>query len=579
VTYSTLQQYIDGTASTATETFPKSDNEPFNFLNLDLYAQDTWKATKKLTWTFGIRDTLNSNPLDPHDHIARLSGSFDSIPHNVNQPLNSAIETGLGTVFSSTPLAILQPRTAIAWQFEPKSVLRAGFGIFSDILPGSIADVVGVNPPYVKTFQGGLLGTVGGTAIAPGVPSSAVDAAMAANQTFSSGFAAGQLSCASALAIPATCLPPIAITAIPSGELHAPYFMEWSLGVEHELGTTASFKAQYVGTRAVDQPYLTQVNGYQTVCPGCFAPFPYAQATDPRFGAVTQFSTGAGSHYDGLQLTAMKRLGHGLMGQINYTWSHCMDEVSNGGFLQFSAGGILSPLPGELARNYGPCDYDIRNNLNAQYAYELPVKVRSQFWGHALNGWQVSGTVFWHSGLPFSVLSTPYSANGNGIVNGSGPQFASVVPGVPLYDHNFIPGVTQPGTVQWLNPNAFVSTVDPSTGACNGGDTPESCQFGNLGRNALRGPDFAWSDFYLTKWFPVTDRVKLRFDAQFFNVFNHPNFALPSMVLAGIPGKPSTQAGFGAITYATSPPTGLLGVGLGGDSTPRMIAFQMRMEF
>ena len=72
-----------------------------------------------------------------------------------------------------------------------------------------------------------------------------------------------------------------------------------------------------------------------------------------------------------------------------------------------------------------------------------------------MNGWQVSGTVFWHSGIPFSVLSTPYSANGNGIVNGSGPQFASVVPGVPLYEHNPIPGVTQPGTVQWLNPECF----------------------------------------------------------------------------------------------------------------------------
>ena len=307
VTYSTLQQYIDGVASTASETFPTSDNEPFNFLNLDLYAQDTWKVTKKLTWTFGIRDTFNSNPLNPHDQIARLQGSFDSISHNVNQPLNAAIQTGLGNVFSSTPLAILQPRTAIAWQFEPKTVLRAGFGIFSDILPGSIADVVGVNPPYVKTFQGGLLGTVGGTAIAPGVPNSAVDATVAANQTFSSGFAQGQLSCASAQANPATCLPPIAITAVPSGELHAPYFMEWSLGLEHELGTTGSLKAQYVGTRAVNQPYLTQVNGYQTVCQGCFAPFPYAQPTDPRFGAVTQFSTGANSHYDGLQLTAMKR--------------------------------------------------------------------------------------------------------------------------------------------------------------------------------------------------------------------------------------------------------------------------------
>ena len=95
----------------------------------------------------------------------------------------------------------------------------------------------------------------------------------------------------------------------------------------------------------------------------------------------------------------------------------------------------------------------------------------------------------------------------------------------------------------------------------------------------LRGPGFAWSDFYLTKSFPVTERLKLRFDAQFFNVFNHPNFALPNMVMAGIPGKPSTQTGFGAISYATSPPTGLLGVGLGGDSTPRMIALQAHLEF
>jgi len=579
VSYTTLPQYIYGVASTATKTFPTSANEPFNFLNLDLYAQDTWKVTKKLTWTFGIRDTLNSNPLNPHQHIARLAGSFNSISHDVKQPLNAAIQTGLGNVFSSTPLAILQPRTAIAWQFEPKAVLRAGFGLFSDILPGTIADTVGFNPPYNKTFQGGLLGTVGGAALAPGVPNSAVDATVAANQAFRSGFTRGQLSCASAQANPATCLPPVAITAVPDRKLHAPYFIEWSLGLEHQLGTTGNIRAQYVGTRAVNQPYLTEVNGYQTVCAGCFAPFPYAQSTDPRFGAVTQFSTGANSHYNGLQITAMKRFGNGFMGQLNYTLSRCMDTVSNGGFLQFSAGGILSPLPGNLARDYGPCDYDIRNNLNAQYVYQLPVKVRNRALGYGLKGWQVSGTVFWHTGIPFSVLSTPYSANGNGIVNGSGPQFASVVAGVPLYERKPIPGVTQPGTVQWLNPDAFVSTVDPSTGACFGGDSRKNCQFGNLGRNALRGPNFVWSDFYLTKWFPLTERMKMRFDVQFFNVFNHPNFGLPSMVLAGIPGKPSTQTGFGALTYPTSPPTGLLGVGLGGDSTPRMIAFQLRLEF
>jgi len=191
----------------------------------------------------------------------------------------------------------------------------------------------------------------------------------------------------------------------------------------------------------------------------------------------------------------------------------------------------------------------------------------------------LSGTVFRHAGSPFSVLSAPYSANGNGIVQGSGAQYASVVAGVPVYQQRSVADVTQPGTLQWLNPDAFISSVDTSTGACTGGDNPRNCQFGNLGRNALRGPAFTWSDFYLTKWFRLSERLKLRVDGQFFNVFNHPNFGLPVLADAGIPGKPSTQTGFGALSYTTAPPTGLLGVGLGGDSSPRMIAFQGRLEF
>lgn len=579
VTYSTLPQFIYGAASTASATYSLADSQPYDFLNLDFYAQDTWKVTHKLTWTFGLRDTYNSNPLNPHDDVARLDGSFASISHNVNQPLNQVIQTSLGTIFSSTPAAILQPRTAIAWQFAPATVLRTGFGVFSDLLPGSVVDLVGTNPPYSESFQGGLLGAVGGTAIAPGVPGSAVGATQAANQAFNAGFARGELSCASPLATPGACLPPVAMTGVPDGKLHAPYFLQWSFAMEHQFGDGGRFRAQYVGTRAVNQPYETQVNGYQTVCSGCFAPFPYGQPVDPRFGPVTQLNTGANSHYNGLQLTGEKRLGRGLEFQVNYTWSRCMDTVSNGGFLPFAAGAILSPLPGDLARQYGPCDYDVRHNLTAQYAYQLPIHLRNRALGRGLNGWQASGTLFVHSGLPFSVLSAPYSANGNGIVQGAGPQYASVVPGVPLYEHNPIPGVTQPGTVQWLNPNAFISVVDPGTGACVGGDSPRTCQFGDLGRNALRGPDFVWSDFYLTKWFPLAEHVKLRIDGQFFNIFNHPSFGLPVLGYAGVPGKPSTQTGFGALSYPTSPPTGLLGVGLGGDSSPRMIAFQGRIEF
>jgi hypothetical protein len=579
VTYTTLPQFIYGIASTASQTFPLASSQPYNFLNLDFYAQDTWKVTRTLTWTFGVRDTYNSNPRNPHNAVARLAGSFDAISHDVNQALSEAIRTGQGTIFAATPAAILQPRTAIAWQMAAHTVLRSGFGLFSDMLPGSVVDTVGTNAPYSKTFEGGLLGTAGGVAIAAGVPNSAIYAMAAANQLFNSGFAQGQLSCASSLANASSCLPPISMTAVPDGKLHAPYFMQWSLGVEHQIGNAFNLRAQYVGTRAVNQPYETQVNGYQTVCEGCFAPFPYGQPQDPRFASVTQLSTGANSHYNGLQLTADKAVGHGIEVQANYTWSRCMDTVSNGGFLPFAAGAILSPLPGELGRQYGPCDYDVRQNFTAQYVYQLPIHVRDPMLARALNGWQVSGTVFWHSGLPFSVLSAPYSANGNGIVQGSGPQYASVVAGAPLYDHDAIAGVTQPGTMQWLNPDAFVSTVDPSTGACAGGDSAKNCQFGNLGRNALRGPDFFWGDVYLTKWFQITERVKLRMDGQFFNVLNHPNFGLPVLGYAGIPGKTSTQTGFGALSYPTSPPTGLLGVGLGGDSSPRMIAFQVRVEF
>jgi len=579
VTYTTLPQFVYGAASTATRSFPTAASEPFRYLNADFYAQDSIKLTQHLVWTVGIRLAHNSNPGNPHALIARLPGSFEALAHDVNQPLSAVLQTGLTNLFASTPWAIWQPRTAVAWQFAPGYVLRSGFGMFSDILPGSVADLIGMNPPYVNTFQGGLLGAAGGLAIAPGVPDSAIDSTAAANQAFLRGFRRGELSCASPEAVTGRCLPPVALTAVPDGKINAPYFLQWSLAIEHQLGTAGSARAQYVGTRAINLPYQVQVNGYQTVCQGCFAPFPYGQPVDPRFASVNQLSTGANSNYNGLQLTGEKRLSHGLQVRANYTWSHCLDTVSNGGFLSFSSAGILAPLPGELGRQYGSCDYDVRHNVNANYVYELPFTTSHAMLAEFIQGWQVSGTVFWHSGLPFTVFSAPYSAGGNGILQADGPQFASVIPGVPLYDHQPIAGVTQPGTVQWLNPDAFLSSVDPSTGACTGGDSPAHCQFGNLGRNSLRGPAFTWSDFFLTKHFRLSEKAVLRVDGQFFNVFNHPNFALPSAVVAGIPGRPQTQTGFGAIGYSTSPPNGLLGVGLGGDNSPRMIAIQMRLEF
>jgi hypothetical protein len=573
VTYNDLAEFTYGAAYTATASYPVALKERIAIGNLDVYAMDTYQESPRLTLTAGVRTTWNTNPVNQQRLFARPSSSFLDISHNPSQPLNQAIDTNVQHLFPGTPLLIWQPRASVAFRVLQTTALHAGFGVFNDIIPGQVADLGATNAPYDPQFTGGLAGQVGGVGIAPGVDDSAVDAITSANTSFQRSFAAGSSSCEGG-----SCPLAVGLNTFPSGKLKTPYFLEWDLGVERELGPRGSLRVDYVGTRALQEPYQVQLNGYQTVCNGCFAPFPYQQPLDRRFGSVNEFRTGASSNYAGLQTAVTKQAG-GLTLHANYTWSHCLDEVSNGGLLAFSSLGILSPLPGELNRNYGNCDYDIRHNLSAFAIYALPFRSTHLILRKFLGGWQISGTVFFHTGLPFSVVSAPYTANGNGIFQGSGSQFSRRIPGVPLYEHKHsISGVTQPGTVQWLNPDAFASVIDPGTGGCVGGDSSTNCQFGDSRRNDFRGPHFTYSELYLTKRIPLHEHVAFQFDAQFFNWLNHPNLALPNNQ-AGIPGEPDTQIGFGAIEGVVSPPTGLLGVGLGGDSAPRMIALRGRIEF
>jgi Carboxypeptidase regulatory-like domain len=577
VIYNDLAQFTYGAAATATAGFPLTQKESIALGNLDLYAMDTVKAGQRWTLMAGLRVTWNTNVVNQHGLFARPAGSFLDMGHDLTQPLNQVIQTNVRTLFPGTPLLSWQPRASAAYKLSDKTAVHAGGGVFNDIIPAQIADLGATNPPYAPVFVGGINGQVGGVGIAPGVGNSAVDATAQANRSFQSVFRSGGAPCAGLPAGAPTCPLAVGLNTFPSGTLKTPYFLQWSLGLERELGAHGALRIDYVGTRAVHEPYQVQLNGYQTVCDGCFAPFAYQQPLDQRFGSVNEFRTGAGSHYTGLQTSVTKQLA-GLTLRGNYTYSHCLDEVSNGGLLPFSTLGILYPLPGDLRKEYGNCDYDVRHNLSAFGIYEIPFHSGHTGLRYMLSGWQVSQTAFLHSGLPFSVVSAPYTANNEGVFQGSGPQYANRVPGVPLYRKSAVTGVTQPGSLQWLNPDAFASVVDPSTGACAGGDSSVNCQFGDSGRNNYRGPHFTYSELYVTKKVQLSERVTFRFDTQFFNLFNHPNFALPSNQ-AGTPDKPGTQTGFGALTSTISPPTGLLGVGLGGDSSPRMIAFQGRIEF
>jgi hypothetical protein len=542
-----------------------------------MYAMDTYKPIAKLTLTAGIRVTWNTNPVNQQDLLARPAGSFLDMSHQIGQPLNQVILTGVHRVFPSTPLFVYQPRASAAYQLKRKTAVHLGFGLFDDIIPAQIADLASSNPPYAPAFVGGLGGQVGGIGIAPGVPGSAVGAAAAANQSFQISFRSGAAPCTGIAPGAPTCPLAVGLNTFPTGTLKVPYYYQYGAGIEQQVGARGAVRVDYVGTRGVHEPYQVQLNGYQNICQGCFAPYSYRQPLDQRFGSVNEFRTDANSAYAGLQTSITEQFA-GLTLRGNYTFSHCLDEVSNGGLLSFSAQGILSPLPGELSRQYGDCDYDVRHNVSAFGLYQVPFHSHSAALRLMLGGWSFSETAILHSGLPFTVLSQPYTANGEAVFQASGPQFARRIPGVPLYSKTPYTGVTIAGTKQWLNPNAFSSVVDPTNGACAGGDSVANCQFGDSGRNTVRGPHFTDSDMYLTKRFALREGVSLRLDAQLFNAFNHPNFALPNSVEAGLPGV-FIPAKFGTLQSTISPPTGLLGVGLGGDSSPRMIAFQARIEF
>src|SRR5260370_28122471 len=230
-------------------------------------------------------------------------------------------------------------------------------------------------------------------------------------------------------------------------------------------------------------------------------------------------------------------MSHGLTLQTNYTYSHCLDTVSNGGYQPFnsaSAGGSLLLLPVNLSRYYGNCDYDVRHSVNGSYLYELPLHPRQAWLGYAIGGWQVSGTIFLRGGFPISVYSGGTSINFNGS-NGSPRLMANVSPGENPYAKSNIAGVTQPVTIQWLNPNAFQSVIDTATSTCFPTTSVQNCQDGDAGRNAFRGPGFKWTDFDIGKRFKISERISFKLDAQFYNLFNHPNFFYPSSTTAAIP--------------------------------------------
>ena len=232
-----------------------------------------------------------------------------------------------------------------------------------------------------------------------------------------------------------------------------------------------------------------------------------------------------------INLTAsyQRRLTYGFTIQASYTWAHALDEISNGGINPYSNRSVLSQFdPTNLRHNYGNADYDLRNSFNAQYVWNTPWKFSNKFANGAFGGWTLSQDFFVHSGIPVTVLD---ASTGNFVGNNNGNLIPAQVIGSGQ-------GPCSNGLSVCFNSAAFTSAGSLST-------------FPNQMRNQYHGPGFFDSDFSINKNFKLTERFAFGIGANMYNVFNHPNFALPHDALG--------SGTFGTITAQAAPPTGPFG--------------------
>ncbi len=560
VLVNSLQNFFDGgvTGSSLTQNFPQRLSQPIALYGLGFYGQDEWRVTPKLRVTLALRLDHNSNPVCQTNCFARLNTPFTSMDHtnSANIPYNQTIVTGLHQAYPSTDGVVWQPR--LGFTFSPfsnnKTVIRGGIGIFSDSFPATIADSLLANPPVLASFT--VTGPNGvGAPISPAQAGNLFGIAGGSNAAFQAGFASG--GTANSLGL---------VGAAPSfvssdASVRQPRYQEWNLQVEQDLGWNTVLSLNYVGNHGIFEPVQNNgLNGFNNPAVSGFAVagLPLA-APDARFGTVNQIQSIAVSNYNGLTTTVRHQFSHGVAFQANYTWSHALDEISNGGILSFNLGtapSLVFPInPFNIRANYGNADYDVRNYASVNYVWDNVF--RHLFNGGPnvlLSGWTISGTVFARSGLPFSVVD-----------NGTSAALAGQNYGGTLLTDLVGPTTTGScGTSNAANGTPCLNSAGFSPAATS--------LSSNQARNQFRGPNFFNTDMSVMKYFKVTERANLGAGVQFFNLFNHPNFDLPVNDI-------SNTGQFGQVIRTVNVPTSILGSFLGGDASPRLIQIKAELKF
>ena len=573
--------FAAGSVDQFTQNFPTRPTQPVALYNLGAYIQDDWAVTPALKVTAGIRFEHNSNPVCQSSCFSRLANDFASLPTSPTTPYSNAtgnglIDSGQYKAYASFQEVGYEPRISFAWSPRGQgsnTVVRGGFGLFADAFPGQIADSLLNNAPTNVGFT--LTNPNPATPIIPlysGAAGSYTQLAAASNNAFQTGFRNGGSFSTLSSAVSGFGAPSFTST---TNTLSYPIYEEFNLELEQGFAGNIVVKADYVGNHSYHQPVNDfSANAYNAGGAPGFPTLP-TSAPNPNFSSVNQVCSGASSNYNGLVVTATKR-SKLLTLQANYTYSHALDEVSNGGFNYFQPLNSVNPenpSPSLLRQNYGNSDYDIRHYFSGNYIFNLPY-----FGGpHILtDGWQAAGTVFHSTGLPF----TYYDSNTAGdLANYINP---GVTPGVNLFARQLVPQLPKKcsgGNVL----NLGTSAGTPCSSAL---DVGLATDFGQQERNQVFGPSYTDSDIAVNKAFPLYFResAKLILGVQLFNMFNHPNFAQPNHDVASCVNATTgvfncANSTLGTISTTVNPPTSILGSFLGGDASPRLVQLKAKIQF
>ena len=495
LTFSSVESLADNQVAKAglTGALPINDLRKNDYF---LYAQDEFKWRPGLVLNLGLRYTI----FDLFDEAHGKANPFDFATCG---PRGFC---GVGASFGRQNYGDADPRLGFAWTpwKGGGTVFRGGFGMYHE--DGQLDDQ---NLPAKNE-----------------VPSYALTGSSKSPVSYPVAFGAGTLS--------------------PNAEQRDrkdTYVEQWSFSAERELPANFVSTVSYLGSHGV---HLLETNVVNLIDPAT------GLTQYPAFAPAIGWRGSVGmSSYNGLSVALRRSFSRGLLVAANYTWSHEIDNGSNGS----GDGDEISPQNPLCL----PCDrasgaWDARHVVNGNAVWQLPFGLGKSLLNQRgiantfAGGWELNTTALARTGFPLNVLMPSSYTAPDGA---SGTERPDLVKGVPL---------TPPGgrtVTEWINPAAFA--------------TPAG-EFGTAPRDLLRGPGTWQIDLAADKMFSLTEGTQLEFRSEFYNVFNHPQLGQPQSTF-----NPSNTTGFGSIidtvNTAVSPVTPV------GSGTPREMQFALRIKF